>query len=50
MHPLPDFVATRRADASEFERLLLGVANASAATPEAKAAVAAVIRSAFEAS
>jgi hypothetical protein len=49
LSPLPDFVATGRADSAELERLLVGVANASRAWPEDIAAVVRIIRRAFEA-
>ncbi|MBV8129899.1 MAG: hypothetical protein JO114_19795 [Planctomycetaceae bacterium] len=44
---MPSLVATGQPDASELERIRIGVANASAGTPEEREAVAAIIRAAF---
>jgi hypothetical protein len=48
LSPMPDFVQTQQPDHAELERLMVGVANASRAWPEDKAAVVRVIRRAFE--
>ncbi|MGO9108262.1 MAG: hypothetical protein ACLP9L_03420 [Thermoguttaceae bacterium] len=48
MAPLPEFVATGLPDAAEPERLLIGVANASAASSEDRDALVGIIRRAFE--
>jgi hypothetical protein len=48
LSPMPDFVRTQQPDHAELERLMVGVANASRAWPEDKAAVVRMIRRAFE--
>jgi hypothetical protein len=47
MDPTPDFIVTGIPDAAELERLTIGVANASTASPEEQAAVVGIIRRAF---
>ena len=48
MDPTPSFVGTGRPDSAELERLMIRVANASAAWPEDKDAVVRIIRTEFE--
>lgn len=47
MDPMPDFVITGVPDAAELQRLMIGVASASTASPEEREAVIGIIRKAF---
>lgn len=47
MNPMPDFVITGHPDAAELKRLMIGVANGSAATPEEREAVIRIVQAAF---
>ena len=48
MDPMPAFIATGVPDAAELERLMIGVANASAGSPEEREAVVEIIHVAFQ--
>ncbi len=48
LDPMPNFVVAQVPDAAELERMLVGVAEASAGTPEERGAVVALIRAAFK--
>ena len=48
LSPMPDFVQTQQPGHAELEGLMVGVANASLAWPEDKAAVVRIIRQVFE--
>jgi hypothetical protein len=44
---MPDFVITGRPDASGLKRLMIGVANGSAASPEEREAVIRIVQAPF---